>query len=195
MTARIRRFIPRLEALDDRSLPSVAITTSGTSGATLQITGDAGVNDIVITDDGTGTGITVLAEGMVMPWTPPADVTSISAIVVSTLGGNDVVVYNLTGNLTTTRLVSVDLGKGADSFTFNMNGFSVSGTSTNLGITATGDGGGDTLTLNANGSSVAPDAIMQVQFSGNAGKDAIVFNYDPGFLDLGNVMLTKDQKH
>lgn len=193
MSARIRRFIPRLEALDNRSLPSVTIITAGTTGATLQITGDDTANNIVIADDGTGAGITVDADGQ-PTWTTPAGVT-ISAVVISTLGGNDTVTYNLTGALTSTRLVSADLGKGADSFTFNMIGVAVSGDSTSLGITASGDGGGDHLTLNANGASVVPLAQMSVQFSGNAGKDTINFNYDPGFLDLGNVTLTKDQKH
>jgi hypothetical protein len=195
MSARTRQFIPRLEALDDRSLPSVTITTMGTIGATLQITGDAGANNIVITDDGTGAGITVQAEGMTTPWTIPADVTSISAIVVNTLGGNDTVVYDLTDNLTATRLMSVDLGKGADSFTVNMNNVSVSGSSTTLGITVNGGGGRDTLTLNAHGASAVDGAHISVALNGKAGKDTITFNYDPGFLDNPNITLTKDQKH
>lgn len=197
MSARVRRFTPRLEALDDRSLPSVVITTSGTDGATIQITGDDGANNIVITDDGTGTNITIMAEGMIQPWTlaDAPGVNSFSALVISTLGGNDTVEYNLSGSLTTSLLVVADLGKGADSFTFNMIGISVSGGTTNLGITANGDGGGDTMTLNANGASVAPEAHMDATFNGKAGRDFIFFNFDPGFLDLGNVVLRKDQKH
>lgn len=187
MSFKSRRFIPRLVALDDRSLPSAAFVLTGT---TLQITGDDTANSIVIQDDGTTAGITVVADGVT--WVAPSDV---SAIVVSTLGGNDTVEYDLTGPLTTTRLVSVDLGKGADAFTVNLNQQTVSGASTNLGITASGDGGGDTLALNANGATVSPEARMSVDFSGNAGHDAIAFNYDPGFLDLGNVTLTKDQRH
>jgi len=187
MSFQTRRFIPRLVALDDRSLPSAMISLTG---STLSITGDAGADNIVIQDDGTASGITVItADGT---WTATGDV---SAIVVNTGGGNDTVEYDLTGDLTTTRLVSVDLGKGADAFTVNLNQHTISGASTNLGITSSGDGGGDALTLNANGATVSPEAHMSVDFSGNAGKDAIAFNYDPGFLDQGNVTLTKDQKH
>ena len=91
--------------------------------------------------------------------------------------------------------MSVDLGRGADTFTVNLNGQTVSGAPTNLGITAAGDGGGDTLTLNAIGATVSPEARLSVDFHGEAGKDAITFNYGFGFLDAGNVTLTKDQKH
>jgi hypothetical protein len=193
MSARTRRFVPRLEALNDRWLPSVTIVTTGSIGATLQITGDDTANNIVITDDGTGAGITVNADGQ-PTWTTPVGMT-IAAVVISTLGGDDTVTYNLTGPLTSTRLVSADLGKGNDSFTFNMNNVSVSGSATNLGIIANGGDGNDTLTLNAHGVSVAPDATMSVQLYGQAGKDTINFNYDPGLLALGNVTLKKDQKH
>jgi hypothetical protein len=193
MSVQSRRFIPRLVALDDRSLPSVTYTVTG---STLQITGDDAADKIVITDDGTAAGITVVVNDG-QPWTVPGDV---SAVVVSAGGGNDVVEYDLTGPLTTTRLVSVDLGKGADTFTANLNGQMINGTSANgtpinLGIGATGGGGGDTMVLNANGATVAPEARLSVDFSGDAGHDNITFNYDPGFLDLGNVTLTKDQKH
>ena len=187
MSAKFRRFVPRLEVLDDRSLPSVTYQVVDT---TLIVTGDAGANSIIISDAGTDSGVIVNGDGSSFQATTP-----ISAVVVQTLGGDDTVVYELTGPLTTTRLVSVDLGRGADTFTVNLNGQTVSGASTNLGITAAGDGGGDTLTLNAVGATVSPEARLSVDFHGQAGKDAIVFDYSFGFLDAGNVTLTKDQKH
>src|SRR3954468_1070066 len=134
MSSTSRRFVPRLEALDDRSLPSVSYLLDG---STLTITGDAGANTIVISDAGTDSGIIVNGDG-----DPFVATTPISAIVVQTLGGDDTVIYDLSGRLTTTRLVSVDLGRGADTFTVNLNGQTVSGAATNPGITANGDGGG-----------------------------------------------------
>lgn len=187
MSSQSRRFIPRLVSLDERALPSVTITQTG---STLAITGDANANQIEITDDGTPSGITVTADGVM--WSAQAPV---SAIVVSTLGGDDAVAYDLIGSLTTTRLLSVDLGIGDDTFTANLHGQKISGSSTNLGITANGGKGADTLTLNANGANVAPEARMSVNFTGGPGHNAIAFNFDPGFLDLGNVTLTKNKKH
>lgn len=187
MSSKSRRFIPRLVPLDDRSLPSVTFTLTG---STLIITGDASANNIVITDDGTTAGISVVGDGAT--WVAPS---AVSAIVVSTLGGDDAVTYNLTGQLTTTRLLSADLGKGDDTFTANLNGQTISGQSTNLGISVNGGKGADTLILNANGATVSPEARLSVGFTGGAGNDTINFNVDPGFLGLPNVTLTKDQKH
>src|SRR5262249_17239789 len=171
MSSKSSRFIPRLVALDDRSLPSVTITVTG---STVAITGDDGANNIVIHDDGTSAGITVVADGVT--WVAPG---ARSAIVVSTLGGGGVVEYDLTGPLPTTRLLAVDLGKGDDAFTANLNGQTISGPSTNLGITVDGGKGADTLILNASGATVAPEARLSVDFSGDAGHDAIAFNFDP----------------
>jgi hypothetical protein len=187
MPSKCRRFVPRLEVLDDRSLPSVSYVLNG---STLIVTGDDGVNTIIISDAGTDSGIIVNGDG-----DPFVATTPISAIVVQTLGGDDTVIYNLSGQLTTTRLVSVDLGRGADTFTVNLNGQTVSGASTNLGITANGDGGGDTLTLNGVGAVVAPDAGLSVDFHGRAGKDFITFDVGADLLNASNVSLTKDQKH
>src|SRR5205085_207936 len=97
-------------------------------GSTLMVTGDAGVNSIIISDSGTDCGVIVNGDG-----NPFVATTPISAIVVQAGGGNDSVVYELTGPLTTTRLVSVDLARGVDTFTVNLNGQTVSGASTNLG--------------------------------------------------------------
>jgi hypothetical protein len=187
MPSNSRRFVPRLEPLDDRSLPSVSYSVLVT---TLFVTGDAGANTIVISDAGTDSGIIVNGDG-----DPFVATTPISAIVVQTLGGDDTVIYDLSGPLTTTRLVSVDLGRGYDTFTANLNGQTVSGASTNLGITVDGRWGGDAMVLNAIGATVSPEARLSVDFHGEAGKDTIVFDYSFGFLDLGNVTLTKDQKH
>jgi hypothetical protein len=189
MSSKSRRFISRLVALDDRSLPSVsAVIVPGTT--ILQITGDDTANTVQITDDASAGVITVTGDGV----TQAFDAAAVESIVVNTFGGDDVVEYDLTGALSTSRLVSVDLGKGDDTFTANLSA-QISGSATNVGISVSGGHGADTLTLNAQGTTVSPEARLSVDFSGDPGHDTIAFNYDPGFLDLGNVTLTKDQKH
>ena len=65
---RSKRFVPRLEALGDRALPSV---TAVVDGGILKIHGDQAANTIEITDTGAATpdAITVLVDG------EPLDVT------------------------------------------------------------------------------------------------------------------------
>jgi hypothetical protein len=189
MSSQSRRFIPRLVPLDERALPSVsAVIVPGTT--VLQITGDETANTVRITDDATAGVITVTGDGVTQTFAAAG----VESIVVNTLGGDDVVEYDLTGALATTRLVSVDLGQGDDTFTANVSA-QVSGAGTNLGISATGGHGADTLVLNAHGTTVAPEARMSVNFLGGPGHNAIAFNFDPSLLDLGNVTLTKKKKH
>jgi len=194
-----RRFVPRLELLDGRCVPAVVAL----QGTTLSITapaGDTTADSVAIIDYGpvvndefgnyVSGGVTALVNGVTYP-----EHVDLSAIVIDTGAGNDKVTYDLWAPLPTTRLISVSLGRGADSFVADLHGQTISGAATNLGISAYGDGGGDSLVLNANGATVSPEARLSVDFHGQAGKDAICFNYDPGFLDLGNVTLSKDQKH
>lgn len=196
MSAKSRRFIPRLDILDDRCVPAVLVELQGT---VLTITGDAGDNSITITDTGKEAvyqdpgerfgGITVVADGE----TFLID-TEVTAILVNTFAGADSVVYDLTDFLAVTRLIDVQLGKGADTFTANLTGQVIDGESTNVAINAYGQGGGDTLVLNAEGVTVNPGARLDVYFEGAAGRDAITFNHSwvPTLPD--NVTLKKDQR-
>ena len=196
MPTHFRRFVPRLEALDDRTVPAVTVVPTG---SLLTITGDTEANAIVISDTGqpgfvteTGEqvgGLTVAVDGGLPQWFG-----GITTISIFGDAGDDSVTYELTGPVTATRFVTAELGRGRDTFTATLNGQTVSGASTNFGITVQGDGGGDTMVLNAFGTVVNPEARLNVQFSGEAGKDAISFNHDPGFELLPNVTLTKDQK-
>ena len=197
MPTTFRRFVPRLQCLDDRSVPAVLVNLVGT---TLVVTGDDAPNAITVSDSGqlgsvdpvTGApsgGITVVADG-VTHWFG----TEVGAIVVYGNGGDDSVAYDLTGPLSATRLIGVELGRGRDTFTANLTGQSINGATTNLGISVQGDGGGDSMTLNAGGTTVDPAARLSVEFFGEAGKDAIAFNHDPGFELTPNVFLTKDQR-
>src|SRR6476620_5170107 len=86
-----RRFVPRLEALDDRCLPSV---TAVQSGDTLQILGDGKANvvtiqDNVVIDSVTGEmGVVVTGDGRT--WTFGS---SVARVQVFTYGGKDSVSY------------------------------------------------------------------------------------------------------
>jgi hypothetical protein len=190
MATQSRRFIPRLQALDDRSLPSVSYDLQGTF---LFVTGDIGDNTVTINDTGTDIGIEVIGVGELGDVTTFTATTPITHIFVSTLEGDDTVVYNLTQPLSVFRLVDADLARGADSFTANISGTSLA-TLVNLDISAAGGMGADTMVLNAQNVSTAEQSVLNVNFDGDAGHDSITFDYTAG-VELGTVSLTKDQKH
>lgn len=188
MSRPTRRFVPRLEAFDERCLPSVTAIIVPNSNI-LQITGDANANTITITDDGTASGVTVVGDGQTFTFTGQID-----AIIVDAQGGDDVVTYNLTATLASSRNIDVHLGTGNDSFTANMDNQGLAA-SKSLDISAYGEGGADTLVLNARNFSTDTGSILNIDYVGGAGKDGIQFNYSPGALDLGSIILQKDQKH
>ena len=188
MATQSRRFVPRLEALNDRVVPAVSFDLQGTF---LFVTGDTGANTITITDSGTATGVGVVGDDVPYVATSP-----ITHVFVDTLDGDDTVVYNLTGPLAVNRLVDAQLGLGVDSFTVNLTGQSLAAL-VNLDITAYGGdrGGRDTMVLNAQRVSTNEDSILNVFFEGAGGKDTIVLDYSPGAVALGRVILEKDQRH
>jgi hypothetical protein len=190
MPIKSNRFVPRLQALDDRALPSVSYDLQGTF---LFVHGDAAANQITISDDGTATGVSVTSDDG-NNWSNPTGAT-ITHVFVDTQDGDDVVTYNLTGPLGVNRLVDVDLGLGADSFTANISGTSLAQL-VNLDISARGGdrGGRDLLVLNAEGVSTDVGSVLNVNLDGAGGKDSIVLDYTAG-IELGTVTLTKDQKH
>jgi hypothetical protein len=196
MPTKSRRFAPRLECLADRSLPA----TVALFGSTLMITGDELDNTVTIRDTGQlgfvdpesgvrSGGITVVADG-VEHWFG----TEVRAIVVDTLEGDDTVAYEITGPLASTRLIGVDLGRGADTFTASLDNQAVSGVGTTLGITVDGRGGGDTMSLSAVGTTVEAGASLSVELYGDGGRDAITFSHSFGDPLPANVLLKKDQR-
>jgi hypothetical protein len=180
------RFIPRLEAFDERSLPSVAFTEGA---GTLLIVGDNTPNQITILDDGTGLAGAVIVQADGETYISREPVTN---IVVETKGGTDTVDYWLQGTLLTDRLVSVDLGRRADTFTAHLNDQTVDG-GVRLVIGAFGRGGADRLTLDAVGINVGALGHFGADFQGGAGKDVVTFNYVPGLVD-GTVSLMTDEQ-
>src|SRR5262249_47220557 len=95
------RFLPGLEVLEDRSVPSTVSFNAAT--ATLTVTGTAGKDAIVITDDGTNNAVAVKVTSnghTLFTSGPTAGVDQVHTINVNTLGGNnDSVRYNLIGNM------------------------------------------------------------------------------------------------
>jgi hypothetical protein len=189
MARPIRRFRPRLEAFDERVLPSVT-TNYSAANAVLVVKGDAANDVIAITDTGKGdAGAVTVFDHRVPVFTSPGLVTQIMVV---TYGGADVVDYRLTGDLTTKRLVTADLGAGNDSFTATLDGQTLAAT---LGIHALGRAGKDTLTLNAQNVTVAAGAWVTVDLRGGMGSDTIKFNYTPNLVDpTAVVSLNADQK-
>ena len=167
------RFLPRLEALEDRWVPST-FTFDGPT-ATLTVTGTAGKDAIVITDDGTNNAgaVTVTSNGATLFTSgPTAGVDQVHTIQVNTLGGgHDSVVYNLTGNMVANnRSIVATFGGGkGDTFAANVNGSLVNSF---LLLQANGGNGGDrlsgTMTGSLNGAS-----FLGFIYKGGTGKDTI----------------------
>jgi hypothetical protein len=189
MARQSRRFVPRLEAFDERTLPSVTVQPL-TADGTLTILGDDTANVITISDTGknpasliiVGDGEFFFVDGFV------------SRIQVFTFGGDDVVEYQLASDLASHRTVSVDLGLGNDSFTANLDGQSFAA-GTDFLVQVLGGGGKDNITLNAVGVNIGAGAHFTIDFHGGRGRDGITFNYTPASVgDLAVVILNADQK-
>jgi hypothetical protein len=102
--ARRPKFVPGLEALEDRSLLSVTATFSA---GTLVLNGDNSGNKITITDPGNGT-ITVAATGV-----QKTPFHNVNHIIVNGGNGGNTLTYNLTGALQESERLEFNLGNGA----------------------------------------------------------------------------------
>ncbi len=133
-----RNWTTRLEFLERRSVLSANPAAIDTVGHTLTISGDDSANTITISDDGNGD---ITASETTANGTLSATATGISRILVDTRGGNDVINYTLTGNLTNAEKLAFDLGKGADQPNLDFS----PGISANLGVTVNGGAGSDAV--------------------------------------------------
>jgi hypothetical protein len=189
MSRQTRRFVPRLEAFGERTLPSVTI--SEFSDGTLQILGDAAANHITIQDTGKDEAgsVTVEADGQL--YVSRGVVTRIKVL---TYGGADTVDYWLVSDLTTNHTVSVDLGMRNDTFTAHLDGQNLAA-GASLNIQAFGRGGADRLDLEARGVTIGAGSHLAVDLQGGHGKDAVVMNCNPAFCDpTGLITLATDEK-
>jgi hypothetical protein len=167
------RFSPRVEVLEDRCVPAT-FTFNGAT-ATLTVTGTAGKDAIVITDDGTNNAgaVTVSANGATLFTSgPTAGVNQVHTIQINTLGGkHDSVLYNLFGNMVANnRSISATFGNGkGDRFEADVNGSLINSF---LLLQATGGNGGDKLTGTATGS-LNGASFLGFLYKGGTGKDQI----------------------
>lgn len=143
------RFRPRIEALEDRTVPAVFVTRTGT---TLAFAGNGNAEVLNINDNGLGV---ISFNGDIDPLSPTASPEAgIQTIVVRMGGGNDTVRYNLLGNLGffQQRTLNVDLDVGNDLFQANLSGRNLLFRSS-LNISVDGGVGNDvigTLAFNTN---------------------------------------------
>jgi hypothetical protein len=170
------RFLPHLEALEDRYVLSTFSFNAAT--ATLTVTGTAGKDAIVITDDGTNNAgaVKVTSNGhLLFTSGPTAGVNQVHTINVNTLGGDhDSVVYNLIGNMVANnRSVAATFGSGkGDSFAAHVDGSLVNAF---LLLQATGGSGGDTLSGTMTGS-LNGASFLGFLYKGGTGKDKITID-------------------
>jgi hypothetical protein len=159
----VNNFVPKLESLNDRIVPSC---TWVENGDVLTITGSQGANDVVIEDDGTTLTITCDGESVNVS----ANVTD---VVLNLRAGGDTVSYTLSGDLVagSSRKIEANLGNGNDTFAATLDGNLLDGSS--LDVTARGANGKDTLNFAAPASDVGADASLTVEMQGGNGTDAI----------------------
>jgi hypothetical protein len=160
--------MPRLQPLDERTLPSVTITESA---GVLTVRGDQFDNNVVITDNGTADpgAITVVAEGQ--SYTSLAAVTRIRVI---GWNGADSVEYHLTGDLATDRRVGVCLGNQDDTFTADLAGNVLAGG--HLALWVYGGNGEDNLSVGGAGGGVAAGGQFDVHLLGGNANDVVSAN-------------------
>ena len=128
----LKKFRPRVEALEDRSVPAVSVVQSG---SLLTITGSAGANTVHITDNG---DIGVVGDGV-----DKGEFSGVETITILLRGGADILTYDVTDDIgrdlgSATRHITANLGGEGDmkanSFTFDTNGNPIFGMDITLDI-------------------------------------------------------------
>jgi hypothetical protein len=154
----VRRFVPRLDCLDDRALPSATVTAID---GVVVVRGDSSGNTIRVFDNGTRDvgNVVVEVDGQRLDFDTPVDEVRINGG-----GGGDSVRYDLTTDLNSDRLVTVNLGNGRDSFTAEMRGDV--GEDVDLEVRVNGGNGQDNIRLLAADVTTRAGATMADGFHG-----------------------------
>jgi hypothetical protein len=164
------RFKPRLQALEDRTSPAVAIFTFG---GTMFVLGDGSANTVTLDDKGDGT-ITATITSSTNTATRTADVV---AVVVLTGGGADTVNYKLANPLTAGRALLVDLGSGNDTATIDA---SAGVNSSALAVAVLGGDGADNVKASVDTIDVTSNGLLNgtlaVAVAGGSGNDMLSAN-------------------
>jgi hypothetical protein len=165
----VRRFVPRLDCLDDRALPSATVTAID---GVVVVRGDSSGNTIRVFDNGTRDvgNVVVEVDGQRLDFDTPVDEVRINGG-----GGGDSVRYDLTTDLNSDRLVTVNLGNGRDSFTAEMRGDV--GEDVDLEVRVNGGNGQDNIRLLAADVTTRAGATMAVDFAGGNGRDDLGVDY------------------
>jgi hypothetical protein len=128
--------LPRLEVLEDRTCPSSVVLR----GHDLLITGDPGSEIITVRDGGHGNvGVSVRDSG---GHVVTRSLNGVASIQIKALGDNDKVDYALTGVLTVSESINIDLGPGSNTAVMNF-GAGVSAPA--LKVSVVGGANDDTL--------------------------------------------------
>lgn len=159
-------FNPRLESLDLRIVPAIVSIQQNLATGVATINANGANDTITFTDHGSGA---ISVNGTTLN-------AAIKKIELNTGGGNDTVVYNVTGNIARSIEFKADLGGGNDTFRLEQNGFDVLA-GVNEVMNVSGGSGGDSIRVVADGSSgnrvnIASTASMQLTLSGGS-------NFDP----------------
>jgi hypothetical protein len=102
----LRSFRPRLEHLEDRTVPTVVFAANGN---VLTFTGTGDIDSLNLDDDGAG-NITFKGTGIKTPVT----IGGVAQIEINLKGGSDFVGYNLNGTRTKGLTINADLKGGRD---------------------------------------------------------------------------------
>lgn len=174
-------FCPRLEALEDRCVPTANFIVTGNTLLVIAPVSRHQVENeqITITDNGTSgiNNVTVSARAMFFPNVP------ITNVIVLTGPGSDRVTYNLAGDLSGQRTIQANLGGGNNSFSAFLRRNLLPGSS--LGIAVNGGGGDDHLAATLIGN-IGAGAQLNIALNGQAGNNVLdVFSaslvrVDPG---------------
>lgn len=104
------RVLPKLETLEDRCCPTTVALNAHTHLLTL--TGGAAASTVVVLDDGHGD---IQVSGLAGATAAhPLKYTGVTGISINSTTGNDVIDYALTGPLTKSEQLTLNLGKGDD---------------------------------------------------------------------------------
>lgn len=150
--------------LNDDSSTVSGRCSAGLRAGVLVIAGDNTANMLDIVDDGSG-NVSVVSDCGVA-----SNFAGVKGIQVRTRGGVDDVHYRLTGNLTTARTVSIDLGAGNDQFDFSATGIQLS---KSLALRVLGKGGLDQISAAVDALLADPDTDFSTVLSGDNGQDRI----------------------
>jgi hypothetical protein len=190
---RRRTCVPALEALEERAVPACFLSQLG---ATLNILGSNRADQVAINDNGSGSVVVRCDQDPT-----PRVFLGINTIDVRTLGGPDLVTYQLSGSVTGNHTVRVDLGAGRDTFNAFLNGNDPAALTLNQHAVLTGSSldfnlfgrqGKDTMSVDLSGGfTIGNLARLGIRMDGGIGNDLLAVNATHGTNNLFSLGLTQ----